>query len=165
MKTPPKQIIEIADYIFVHPGEKVQNVIALFCPKLHRRERTIKTYIKQAKAYNRQRLQKTNEAQDRVLIADATKEAENALNRRKKCIEVLEKIIEGGARKIPTATKIIGNVETPTDFTLEYPSDGDRIRAVAQLSKMEGWETIKIDATTEVVLDPFAQMRKNHGID
>ena len=123
---PQKQVIEIADFMYKHPDKKMADEISVFCSKFQRTERTIWSYIAQAKEYNKTRLQKQEAAKDAVLIDQAKQAAEEIAISRSECIGVLANIIRGETRSIADETMA--------------PTDADRIRAIAQLAKMQGWE-------------------------
>jgi len=121
-----KQVIEIADYIFKNPDEKMKSVISVFVGKFRKTSRTIENYIKQAKEYNKSRLDRTEKIKANTEDEEIKKAAKSNILSRSKSLEILSKIAEGSARKIGDE--------------LEIPTDGDRIRAIQQLAKMEGWE-------------------------
>ncbi|MDR2586370.1 MAG: hypothetical protein LBC84_09200 [Prevotellaceae bacterium] len=146
-----KKVIEIADFMFKHPDKKMSDVLSHFVVNCRKNRRTIERYVKQAKQYNKTRLNKQEQAKEKVLVEEAKESIKRAILTRYESLETLSTIAKGTARKIGEDVII--------------PSDGDRIRAIQQLAKMEGWEApIKTDNTVTFA-DPFAQMRKNHGID
>ena len=130
-----KKVIEIADYIYKHPEIKISNKISVFCSKFQKTERTIWDYVAKAKEFNKTRIQKQENAKNDVMTSEAVEAFKNGLLSRYDCLLELSKIAKGDERKVQ------GNVIIPTD--------GDRIRAIQQLSKMQGWETEKIDVTTK----------------
>jgi len=124
------KVIEIADYIYSKPSEKMQSVVALFCTKLHKSQRTIKTYIKQAKEYNKTRIEKQEKVRDNVLAKETEEAVKTAILTRNESLEILSKIAKGDS------VKKIGK-------EIFVTNDGERIRAIQQLAKMEGWEAPK----------------------
>ena len=121
-----KRVIEIADYIFANPGKRREDVSEHFCTKLNRKRTTVHNLITRAQKYNTERLNKQEKAKDRVLVESAESSIKRAIISRNEGLEILSKIAMGGARKIG------GDIITP--------SDSERVRAVQQISKMEGWE-------------------------
>jgi hypothetical protein len=120
-----KRTIEIADYIFANPMAKRMDVLAKFGKKWQIPNRTFDRMLKKAKEYNLTRLQKQERAKEYVLVSHAKTTAENDLIRRKKYIGILDNIAE------------------------KSKTDGDRIRAIQQLSKMEGWDAPVKTAQTD----------------
>jgi hypothetical protein len=130
-----KQVIEIADYLYKHPDKKVSDEISVFCSKFQKTERTIWTYVKQAKEYNQSRLKKQEQAKDEVLTAQAKASVKSAILNRNEALKILSDIATGRARKI--------------EKDILAPTDGDRTRAIQQLSKMEGWDAPVKTAQTD----------------
>ena len=129
-----KQVVEIADFMFANPNKKGKDAVSLFCTKFHKSDRTIKKYIKQAKEYNTERIKKQEKVKDDTLVNEAKKSLKNAILTRNESLEILSRIAKGVARKV--------------NDEIVVPTDSERTRAIQQLSKMQGWETINIDATT-----------------
>jgi len=69
-----KKIIEIADYIFANPEKNMTEVLSYFVKKCHKTERTVNRYIKQAKKYNKTRLE-NQENEKNILLTQQAKEA------------------------------------------------------------------------------------------
>lgn len=119
-----KKIIEIADYIFANPDKKAKDVISVYCGKFRKTERTIETYIAKAKLYNESRTERQENIKKEIEDEETKKVAKNAILTRLERLEILSNIAKGQARKISDEVVI--------------PSDGDRIRAIAEISKMQG---------------------------
>lgn len=138
-----KQVIEIADYIFKYPDKKMSEVLSYFVKKCRKDKRTIERYVKKAKQYNNTLLQKQQQVKDKVLVAEAEKSVKSAIISRNKSLEILSKIAEGSARKVPSKIGLVDGKEKPVSWSLEYPNDKERVLAIQQLAKMEGWEAAK----------------------
>jgi hypothetical protein len=144
MKNKPtysKQVIEIADYIFKNPQYKTAEIIAVFCGKLRKSKRSIELYISQAKEYNQSRLKKQEQAKDEALTDEAKASVKSAILTRNEALKILSDIATGRARKI--------------EKDILAPTDGDRTRAIQQLSKMEGWDApaqLDINTTQDVII-------------
>jgi hypothetical protein len=123
-------IIEIADYLFAHPHEKVQSVVALFCTRMHKSVRSVKTYIQKAKEYNTERLAMQEKAKDEVLAKDAVESLKNGILTRNELLAISSRIARGEPRLLDGAEDMI-------------PSDGDSIRAIAFLWEKLGFDEIK----------------------
>ena len=123
---PQKEVIEIADYTLKNPLVRRREVLAKFGKKWQIPTRTLDRMWAIAKKHNKIRLQKQEAAKDAVLIDQAKQTAEEIAISRSECIGVLANIIRGEARSIADETMA--------------PTDADRIRAIAQLAKMQGWE-------------------------
>jgi hypothetical protein len=119
-------IIEIADYIFAHPDKKMSDVLSFFVGKYRKNERTIERYIKQAKEYNKERIQKQEKAKDEVLVAEAKEAIKEAILSRDECLAILSEIAKGKERVMDRQTLV--------------PSDSERTRAITVLADMQGWD-------------------------
>ena len=133
-------ILEIADYIFVNPDKKPAEILSEFVGICRKSERTVERYIKNAREYNKNRIQEREKARNDTMIAEAKEDIKRNILTRNEAEEILTTIAKGGARKVPTKIQLIDNVETPTDFILQYPSDGERTRAIDKLAEMNGWD-------------------------
>jgi len=129
-----KQVIEIADFIYKYPDKRMSDVLSYFVVRYRKNRRTVERYAKDAKEYNRERIRKHESVKDKVLETKTKEAFFAAVLTRKESLVVLSKIAKGEGRRV------LGEVFAPTD--------GDRIRAIQQLSKMQGWETEKVDVTT-----------------
>ena len=113
---PKKQIIEIADYIFANPEKDVRKkILAKYGKIWQKSNRTIDRYYQEAKEYNHTRLVMQEKAKDEVLIANAAEAVKKDILSREEAEEILTTIAKGN-------------------------SYSDSIRAIQQLSKMEGWD-------------------------
>jgi hypothetical protein len=140
-QTYSKPVIEIADYLFKNPQYKTAEIIAVFCGKLRKSKRSVELYIKQAKEYNQSRLVKQEQAKDEALTAEAVESLKKGILTRNEALKILSDIATGRARKI--------------EKDILAPTDGDRTRAIQQLSKMEGWDApaqLDINATQDVII-------------
>ena len=135
--TPKQNIIEIADYIFTHPEKKREVILSYFVGKCRKNERTIERYIKQAREYNKTRIQKREKAKNEVLVASAIDALKNDITTRYDCLEILSTIARGDVSRTVRGDEDV------------FPSDGDRIRAISQMAKMEGWEAPIKNAETD----------------
>ena len=129
-----KQVIEIADFIYKYPDKRMSDVLSYFVERCRKNRRTVERYVKEAKAYNNERIRRQEGIRNEVLQVKTKEAFFAAVLTRKESLVVLSKIAKGEGRRV------LGEVFAPTD--------GDRIRAIQQLSKMQGWETEKVDVTT-----------------
>jgi hypothetical protein len=134
-----KLIIDMADYLFEHPDKKTSDVLSYFVGKCRKSKRTVERYIEKARSYNSQRIQKQESARDDVLLESAKESVRRVILSRDEALEVLTSISQGGARKIPIESKLVEGVETCTKWSLETPSDSDRVKAIDKLSQLQGW--------------------------
>ena len=118
-----KQVIEIADYIFKFPDKKREAILAHFGALWRKGRRTIERYYQQAKEYNTNRLSEIKKAKDEVLVQSAKESVRKGILTREQSMRILSKIAVKSNR------------------------DGERTRAIQQLSKMEGWEIQKVELT------------------
>ena len=121
-----QNIIEIADYLFQNPDKKPAEIITEFCGRLRKSYRSVEGYLKKAREYNLSRIQKQEAAKDLILLSDAEDAIKQGIMSRNKALKTLSNIAEGEHRKVG------GEIIIPTD--------SDRIKAIAQLSKMSGWD-------------------------
>ena len=123
-KTPKisRKVIEIADFIYKHPEKKTSDVISVFCGKFRKTGRTIETYIKQAREYNKSRIQKQEKAKEEVLVSQAVETVKKTILTRDESLEILSNIAKESKR------------------------DGERTRAITVLAEFQGWRApIKSD--------------------
>ena len=130
-----KKVIEIADFIYKYPDKKISVAVSVFCKKFQKTERTIWSYVTEAQKYNKERLIREESKREKAQDDAKIKSLKSAILTRNESLETLSNIAKGNARKVSEEVII--------------PTDGDRIRAIQQLSKMQGWETEKIDVTTK----------------
>lgn len=98
---------------------------------------TFAKYWKIANEAYKPELDKANEIKEKESFEAAKSQAKKEILTKDEALEILSKIAKGTARQIKTDS---GN-ETI------IPSDSDRVRAVSELSKIEGWlSATKIDA-------------------
>ena len=122
--------------MFQFPEKKTAEIVTEFCGRLRRSYRSVEGYLKQAKEYNRSRIQKQEEAKDAILLNDAEEAIKLGILSRNECLKTLSNIARGDTRTVGDNTVV--------------PTDGDRIRAITQLSKMQGWEAPQKVAETDV---------------
>lgn len=136
-----KQVIEIADFLFANPDKSISGVISVFCVKYRKTSRTIETYIAKAREYNRNRIQKQEKIRDKVLITEAKESIKSVILSRNQRLEIL------------------------SDLAIKAKREENKIKAIAELNKMQGdYAPEKIENMLNFS-DPFAEMRKNHGIN
>jgi hypothetical protein len=135
-----RNIIDISDYMFANPMVNRRDILAKFGKKWQTSTRTLDRLYKEAKEHNKTRLKKQQKAKDEVLVERAKEAIKHDILTREQAEEILTNIAKGKARKIPLKSVIEDGVEKFVGFELQYPNDGERERAIAQLSKMEGWD-------------------------
>jgi hypothetical protein len=136
----PKRVIEISDYIFANPMANRKDILSKFGKKWQTSTRTLDRLYKEAKKHNETRVKKQQKVKDEVLAEKAKEEIKRDILTREQAQEILTSIAKGRARKIPVKSIIEDGVEKFIEFDLQYPNDGEREKAIAQLAKMEGWE-------------------------
>ena len=122
-----KQVTEIADYIFANPEKIRKDILSHFVVKCRKDRRTVERYYKKAQEYNQTRIDKQEKARDEVLVEKAKEAIKSAIISRNEALEILSKIASGGGRKV--------------EGELMIPTDSERVRAIGQMGKMQGWET------------------------
>ena len=115
-KTYSKIVIDIADYIFANPAEKMQSVLRKFAEICGKSPKTVERHYYKAQEYNKNRLSDANDAANNAIISRAVKDAENGLSSRSDCLEILMDIAKNGKR------------------------DCDKISAIRVVGAWEGWE-------------------------
>jgi hypothetical protein len=120
-------VIEIADYLYSHPGVVLSSVTSNFAKKYNKSERTVWRYLKEARAYNVERIRKCEKAKDGVLRENTIQGIEKGIVSREETLKVVSSIIRGHARKAPQTNELI------------IPSDSERLKAVRDIWKMLGW--------------------------
>ena len=161
-----KQVIEIADYLFENPTKKMSEVVSVFVVRCRKSDRQIERYISKAQEYNLQRLHRQEKAKEEVLIKSAKESIKKAIIEREEAEEILSKIARGLSRQIPTKYTIVDGEKKAVEWDIEYPADGERIRAVNQLARMKGWEVaeeknIKITNVPILNIDPLNDANDN----
>ena len=126
-KTPKisRKVIEIADFMYKHPDKKTSDVISVFCGKFRKTGRTIETYIKQAREYNKSRIQKQEKAKEEILVSQAVEDVKKAILTRDESLEILSNIAKDSKR------------------------DGDRTRAITVLAEFQGYYAPVKNAQTD----------------
>lgn len=101
-----------------------QSVKSVFVSKWHLGERQFTRYWNKAQEQHKEYLQKLNEHKDELSIELEKKALKSNVLTKIQRLEIASNIAQGKARKI--------------DGQLIIPSDGDRIRALDYLAKVEG---------------------------
>lgn len=134
-KIPDKEVIELADYVFfVNPLAKRADLLAIFGKRWQISDRSFDRIWNKAKQYNEQR-KKTVEQTKHQQLVESTKERVNRdILTREATLEILSGIARGKARQV--------TIENANGKQVEViiPTDRDRISAIGQVAKMEGWE-------------------------
>jgi len=129
--TKNKTIYDIADYIFANPDKNRNHILSYFAVKCRKDRRTIERYYKNAQEYNKERLQTDEKLKDEQRHAEIKDAVKMAILTRCEALEILSGIANEKSNK--------GN---------------DRINAIQQMAKMEGWESAtKINLETEKIID------------
>jgi hypothetical protein len=131
-------IIDIADYIYANPTMKSGEIIAVFCGKLRKSQRTVEGYLKSAKELNRKRLQKQESAKEVAMEQIAEIAVSKAWHNREAGLEILYNIASGKVRKVADEYKV--------------PSDADRVNAVKEWYKVQDWYPKEAAAATAAVV-------------
>lgn len=113
-----KRVIDIADYLFANPSKERSDVLSKFGKKWQMSDRTVDRLIKDAKEYNSSRIRKQEEARNEVLAIEAKESIKRDIINRNEAKEILSKIAKGNNKTSPS----------------------DQVKAIQQLSKMEGWD-------------------------
>lgn len=135
------RMIAIADFLFANPSKERADILAKFGKKWQMSVRTVDRIIKEAKQYNSSRIDKQEKIKDGVISDNAKELITEGIISRNESLKILSDIAKGVGR--PTNPDVDDN---PKSNEKIIPADGDRIRAIQQIAKMEGWEaTKKID--------------------
>lgn len=127
-----KRMIDVADFMFANPAASRADIIAHFRTKLQISTRTFDVIIKDARKYNEDRVNIHEKAKNEAISECARRDAEKNIISREEALAILSTIGKGGHR-----TTSNDNGLTVED---EGPSYADRIRAITQMAKMQGWE-------------------------
>ena len=130
-----KKVIEIADFMYKYPDKKMSDVLSYFVVRCRKNKRTIERYVREAKEYNINRIHRQEKIRDEELTAETKKSLKSDILTRNESLKVLSDIANGNISELRGETLVTYN--------------SDRIRAIQQLSKMQGWEIEKIDVTTK----------------
>jgi len=115
-----KQVIEIADFIYANSDKKMSYILSYFVGKCRKNSRTIERYIKQAKEYNKQRLQADEKVKDKQRQAEIKEAVKLAVLTRSEALEIL------------------------SDMAREKSNKGnDRINSIQLIAKIDYWESEK----------------------
>lgn len=130
-----ERMIAIADYLFANPDKDRADVMAKYGKAWRLSIRTTDRIIKEAKEYNAERIAIQEAVKLEALKDVAREDIQAAILTREDALKILSDIAKGDKRNF--------------DDEIIVPSDGDRIKAINQLSKMSGWDSVnKIDITT-----------------
>jgi hypothetical protein len=145
-----KHIIEIADILFANPTKEVSVIVSDIVSDCQKSERTIWRWVKKAQEYNQTRLNKQEKAKDKILVTSAKESIKKDILTREQAEEILTAIAKGGARKVIIETKLNEKgEEKPSKWSLQMPSDRERVMAIDRLSQMKGWDKPKKTANTD----------------
>jgi len=151
MSKKQQQIIEIADFLFKNPSVNISQKISVFCSKFQKTERTVWSYVAEAKKHNISRLQSDEKVKNEVRQAEIKETVKSAIADRNECLEILTSIARGAAKQVPTEKKVENKEVVFAKYVLQYPSDKERVLAIQAIAKIDGWEAaIKTD--TRIVL-------------
>ena len=165
--TYPKKVIEIADYIFANPVAKRKDILAMFGDMWRTPDRTMDRIWKRAKEYNDERIQRNENVKEETEVAEIKEAVKRDIGDKFDKLELLWNKAKGGARKVATRIELIDGVETPVEWEIVYPSDGDSIRAISEMNKMQGdyapekkdittgGESINCTTTTEIIFKNY----------
>jgi hypothetical protein len=120
-------VIEIADYLYSHPGVLLSSAASDFAKKYNKSERTVWRYMKEAREYNVKRMKKCEEAKDETLKKNAMRDMEKDIVSRYETLKSVSSIVRGRTRKNPQTGELI------------IPSDSDIIKAALTIWKLLGW--------------------------
>jgi hypothetical protein len=117
-------------------GIERKTVIAKYCKKLQKSERTVDTYWKIANSRFSERQEAIKKQLDNDSIRAAQDRLKKAILTKEERMEIASKIAKGEAWKVGS--------------TVIAPTAGDRIKAMDYLSKIDGdYATVKQDITTK----------------
>lgn len=135
-----KRMIDIADFMFANPDTSRADILAIFGKKWQLSRRTLDRTIREAKGLNRERLRQQESIRAQIVAKSTEENVNSAILTRFEAMTILAEI----GRGIPRVVK--NDKGDPVEMVV--PSDSDRVRALSQLSKIEGWEHANIDITT-----------------
>ena len=125
-KTYRKEIIDLADALFANPDKKKADVVRNFAEKCGKSSRTVERWVMKAQEYNRERLKKQEVIKDEAMAENAIKQFEAGLLSRNEVLKILSDIAKGDTKTV--------------DGTIIVPTPSEQIKAIQQLSKMQGWD-------------------------
>jgi len=134
VKKASKQVIVDAIIKEIENGATRGKVVAKFCKKFQKSDRTIDSYWKIANEQYSERQQKAKEASDKAYIESSAQAAKQAVMSSQERKEVLTKLIRG---------EMVISVKSkePNQPTIELQVDFDplvSLKAIAELNKMDG---------------------------
>jgi len=125
-------------------------------------ESTFTLYWKECSKKYLERQKRLEKKKDEVRVEMEKEAVKYDILTRFERLEIATKIARNNPRRVPT--KLDGS-GTPIEFSLFYNSGAEVIRALDYLSKVEGDYAPEKQEVELKNIDPFAQMRRNHGID
>ena len=133
--THQQEIIEIADTLFAYPDRKKADIMRNIAEKCGKSPRTIERWIAKAEEYNQERLRQQEVAKSDVMVNNAVELTRAGVLTRGETVRILSDIAKGETREVSGEVIV--------------PSASEQVRAIQQLSKMEGWDTPnKVDITS-----------------
>jgi hypothetical protein len=133
------RVIAIADYLFANPCKKREDILEKFGKTWQISNRTADRIYREAKDYNLKRVKAQEKIKNEILAKSAEDTIKEAIISRVEAMKILTEIANGAKRTV--------------DDEIIVPSDGDRIRAIQQLAKMEGWESAQKVDLTQMFID------------
>jgi hypothetical protein len=130
------RIAEIADWIRSNPDKTISSQLQNWRTRFRLTDRSIWSDVGKANAIIAAEIKERDEIKNAILAEDAKTAVEKGILTKNQALEYLSKIAAGVARKIRYKD---GNVEKEE---INYPTDGERIKAISEIAKIEGWVEI-----------------------
>jgi hypothetical protein len=147
-----KEIIEVADIIFMNPDKKMSEIMRDFAEKCGKSQKTVERWISKAREYNSGRLEKQEQIKDEVLTEQTREAFEKGLKTREYYLQELQndfeelKTIKAGSvyRDIDETGKVIGYRQA--GFNDLISAKRSRALLFEKISNVQGWDSpSKID--------------------
>ena len=131
-----KRVIEVANFLFANPSKRTADVLSVFGGMWRISARTLERIIKEAKEYNRGRIERLEEKRAEVLVEREIEVVKEAITTRERILEIMNDLAEGVPQEI-----LVGRDETGEGIYKTIPVlPQDRIRAANVILEVEGWK-------------------------
>jgi len=129
-----RQVIDIADYVFKNPQMKTAEILSHFGGKWRKGRRTIERYYKDAKEYNKKRINKQESAKDAVLVSRAKEVVKRAILTREALLDFYTGEIRDYLDMKEGRKKVL-----KVEGTIIIPTFQDAKSAGIEIAKMQGY--------------------------
>lgn len=130
--------IEVANYMFANPNAKRKDILAIYMDKFQIGIRQCDNLIARGREYNLEKVREMEQARAAERLKMAIEEDRSGIIQRNQALRILSEIATGQARRI-----VVKEENKPDYVEIITPNDKERVLAVQQIAKMEGWDTGK----------------------